>query len=133
MVRDSNLLIILRRVDRLIKASKSTKSNRLSFISSPNPSNTHLSLSSDQNHSPLSNPKLTLAQSELQACEAHLAERERELADVRTHAIQRGLLGRCQALMECGRTWVEMGKEGVKALQALQSQGANGMPNGYGE
>lgn len=81
----------------------------------------------------MANPKLALAQSELQACEAHLAERERELADVRTSAISKGLVGRCQALVDCGWTLGEMGKDGVKALQALQNNGVNGVPNGYGE
>ena len=75
----------------------------------------------------------TLAQSELQACEAHLAERERELADLRAHVIHRGLLNRCQALMNCGTSLNEMGKDGVRALQALQGQRIGPIPNGYGE
>ena len=102
-------------------------------MASPNPSQSHLASSSDIGHSPLSNPKLTLAQSELQACEAHLAERERELADLRANVIHRGLLNRCQALMDCGTSWNEMGKDGVRALQALQGQSIGPIPNGYGE
>ena len=74
--------------------------------------------------------KLAAAQSELQACEAHLASKERELDALRTHAVRTGLQARCKALVECGWQWGEMGKEGLRALESLDA--ANGM-NGHGE
>lgn len=57
------------------------------------------------------NKKLSSAQSELQACEAHLAEKERLLTVKREAVITEGLALRCQSLVECGRTWIEAGQE----------------------
>lgn len=70
--------------------------------------------------------KLSAAQSELQACEAHLASKEQELNVFRTHTIKSGLQARCRVMAECGWAWGEMGKEGIRALDTL------GMENGHG-
>jgi hypothetical protein len=79
--------------------------------------------------------KLAAAQSELQACEAHLATKERELDVMRNAAILTGLGARCKALVECGWAWGEMGKEGLRALESTEAPAlamGNGMANGYG-
>ncbi|EKM51047.1 uncharacterized protein PHACADRAFT_262999 [Phanerochaete carnosa HHB-10118-sp] len=71
--------------------------------------------------------KLATAQGELQACEAHLASKERELDTMRTVAVRAGLQARCKALVECGWQWGEMGKEGLRALESLEiPEGMNG-------
>jgi hypothetical protein len=72
--------------------------------------------------------KLNHAQAELQACEAHLAEKEKELEDIREKAIKRGLERRCKALVACGWTWGERGKQALRALEALGSNQATGKP-----
>lgn len=129
---------------RLIKASKNTKSTRDSFNLSSLPtslSQSSLSSSSSppshshsQYHNPLStiynpsssNTKLTAAQAELQACETQLAAKERELDAMRISVIRDGLRARCLALVECGWSWGEMGKEGMRALEEMGG-------GGYGE
>ena len=70
-----------------------------------------------------SNSKLNLAQNELQACEAHLADREKALAQMRENVVIKGLKGRCKAMVECGWKWGEMGKEGTRALEGLNMNG----------
>lgn len=62
------------------------------------------------------------AQTELQACEAHLAEKERELGRFRDHAIRHGLALRCEALAQCGRIWNEMGNRALSALEEMQNK-----------
>lgn len=140
------------RVTRLIKASKNTKSTRDSFINLPTSlSQSSLSSSSSphshshsQYHNPLShnynplpsstsssNTKLTAAQAELQACETQLAAKERELDAMRISVVRDGLRARCLALVECGWSWGEMGKEGMRALEEMGGLGGAG--NGYGE
>lgn len=135
----SNVLYIYRlrcRVTRLIKASKakqSNGSNRDSILSLAEPPeaavsslslSSHLSAPHTLSH-PLSllslNPssKLSTAQAELQACEAHLATRERDLDEKRLRAIRTGLGGRCRALVECAWVWGEVGREGDRALEVL--------------
>ena len=65
------------------------------------------------------NGKLAQAQAALEACEIHLVIREREL-NVRRISIAHDDLGaRCRALIDCGWVWGEMGKQGLKSLQAL--------------
>ncbi|KAG5643468.1 hypothetical protein DXG03_000900 [Asterophora parasitica] len=139
IVRDREIL-----VNRLIKASKSNKpkfsqgNNRDSLhLLQQHPqlqshgSSSSLSLSSVSvfsgspsfSHSlspglPTS-AKLSAAQAELQACEAHLATKERELAVGRTNALREGLSLRCRALVECGWVWGEMGKEALRVLDGL--------------
>lgn len=62
------------------------------------------------------NKKLQLAQSELQACEAHLAKKESELDLRRSTAIRDGLRVRFRALAQCGWLWTQVGKEGEVVL-----------------
>lgn len=78
--------------------------------------------------------KLSAAQSELQACEAHLASKERELAAMRTAAVRRGLSVRCTALAECGQAWTAMGTEALRSLGTLEADAPvmNGFGNGDG-
>lgn len=125
-------------VARLIKASKSNKSsNRDSYIAgfAAAASGSSTSLKSDfslgVSSRALNNPstslafnlnastKLSLAQAELQACEVHLAARERELDEKRALVVGEGLSMRCRALVECGWVWGEMGREGVRTLEGV--------------
>jgi hypothetical protein len=64
------------------------------------------------------NVKLSHAQTELQACEAHLAFKEQELERIRVEAVFGGLQRRCKALVGCGWMWGEKGKEALRALEA---------------
>ncbi|KAL5531161.1 hypothetical protein ACEPAG_4037 [Sanghuangporus baumii] len=116
IARDREIL-----VDRLIKASKTNNPKRRSLLSSsgsnqgsPVFSGSHQSL--DQLG--FSNSKLNLAQTELQACETHLTEKERILAQMRESCIAGGLKMRCRALAECGLKWSEVGKIGLQALES---------------
>ncbi|KIP02613.1 hypothetical protein PHLGIDRAFT_37817 [Phlebiopsis gigantea 11061_1 CR5-6] len=120
VMRDREIL-----VTRLIKASKSQKSTRDSILGTSGSSST-LNFTKPEVQI---GSKLAAAQGELQACEAHLASKERELDALRTHAVRTGLQARCKALVECGWHWGEMGKEGLRALESLQVP--NGV-NGYG-
>lgn len=70
--------------------------------------------------------KLNNAQAELQACEAHLANKERELDNLRASTVREGMSVRCKAMVECGWAWGEMGKEGLRALEGI------GDTNGHG-
>lgn len=115
-----------RSVTRLIKASKNQKPTRDSLLAT---SGSTSSLSFGKSEVQLSS-KLAAAQSELQACEAHLASKERQLDLMRTQAVRTGLQARCKALVECGWQWGEMGKEGLRALETLEIP--NGL-NGHGE
>lgn len=112
----------LHRVTRLIKASKQQKPTRDSVLGG-SPSGSVLSITKPEVQV---GQKLSAAQSELQACEAHLASKELELNVFRTHTIKSGLQARCRVMAECGWAWGEMGKEGIRALDTL------GMENGYG-
>ncbi|KAL0571934.1 hypothetical protein V5O48_010024 [Marasmius crinis-equi] len=136
IMRDRDIL-----VTRLLKASKSKPtSNRDSLLSSiqmsPSPqpmppfhhspssstlgsyddptSMTYLPTPPEPTNSYFSAPpnkKLQAAQSELQACEAHLAIKERELDVKRNGAITEGLHTRFHALSECGQRWTQIGKD----------------------
>ena len=75
--------------------------------------------------------KLAAAQTELQACEAHLATKERELDVFRVAAIRSGLQLRCRAMFECGWAWGEMGKEGLRSLEIFDSPISNGNGESY--
>lgn len=118
-------LIVFLSVTRLIKASKNQKPTRDALLASSSSS----TLSFVKPEVPIGS-KLAAAQSELQACEAHLATKERELDVMRTVAVRTGLQARCKALVECGWTWGEMGKEALRALETLEFP--SGM-NGHGE
>ncbi|KAK0184369.1 hypothetical protein F5146DRAFT_1075385 [Armillaria mellea] len=113
VMRDREIL-----VTRLIKASKSVTKSSI-----PNTkSSSTLSLKSDESpsmsytSSPTflslgANKKLQNAQAELQACEAHLAMKEKELDVKRFGAVRDGLAVRSKALADCGWRWVEIGKQ----------------------
>ncbi|KAI0942613.1 hypothetical protein AcW1_003196 [Taiwanofungus camphoratus] len=121
VMRDREIL-----VTRLIKASKSQKPSRDSLIAlggSGSSSSLSFSPSKPETSLPSLGPKLSAAQQELKACEAHLAEKEGELEALRVSAIRQGLTARFRAMVECGWTWGEMGKEGLRSLDAM---GANG-------
>lgn len=109
-------------VTRLIKASKSSKPNRDSYAgpSGLTPaSGSTVSLKSDFSSSLIGSSKLSAAQAELQACEAQLAARERELDEKRASAVREGIGARAKAMVECGWAWGEMGKESLRALETL--------------
>lgn len=72
---------------------------------------------------------MTAAQAELQGCERQLAEKQRQLDQIRSIAIRDGLEQRCNALAQLGVTLSEKGNEGVRALQEGFSPPA-GAPNG---
>ncbi|SJL15822.1 uncharacterized protein ARMOST_19327 [Armillaria ostoyae] len=132
IVRDREIL-----VTRLIKASKSvtkSSSNRESLLLSPTSST--LSLKSDESpsmsytSSPTflslgANKKLQNAQAELQACEAHLAMKEKELDVKRFGAVRDGLAVRSKALTDCGWRWVEIGKQ----VDSVLNEGAARSPS----
>ncbi|KAG6812587.1 hypothetical protein H0H92_002056 [Tricholoma furcatifolium] len=135
VVRDREIL-----VTRLIKASKasknhkSTPSQRESMLlshgitpSNHSPAASTVSLSSAFSSpsalgvaAPAPGSKLSNAQAELQACEATLAARERELYTGRTELLREGLGARCHAMVECGWLWGEVGKKALKALEVLE-------------
>ena len=115
------------RVTRLIKASKQQKPTRDSILNS-SPSGSSLSIPKPEVQV---GQKMSAAQAELQACEAHLAAREQELNAFRTNTIRSGLHARCKAMVECGWAWGEMGKEGLRALEGGDMASANG--NGVGK
>ncbi|KAF8151820.1 hypothetical protein B0H34DRAFT_664779 [Crassisporium funariophilum] len=152
IMRDREIL-----VTRLIKASKSSqKSNsgsnfRDSLLLGNGhghgnrfPSSSSLSLSIAQHESrspsPSSRPlsssfssstKLAAAQSELQACEAHLAAKERELEVKRSVAVRDGLGARARAMVDCGWAWGEIGQETLRALESLGNGGPNHLGSCY--
>ncbi|KAF4622294.1 hypothetical protein D9613_009204 [Agrocybe pediades] len=136
IMRDREIL-----VTRLIKASKSQKpgsnfrdSLLLSHHKQSSSSSLSLSVGTQQDSPspppsrPLSsafsststsNSKLAAAQSELQACEMHLAAKERELALKRCSVVRDGLGARMKALANCGWAWEELGKEALRTLEEL--------------
>ena len=113
---------------RLIKLSKNQKPTRDSFIGTLGSANGDVSQISLDSFTPAvaSSSKLGAAQSELQACESHLAAKEKELDQLRISTVQRGLQARCKAMVECGWNWGEMGKEGLRALEGMESAPAHG-------
>ncbi|RDB21683.1 hypothetical protein Hypma_011181 [Hypsizygus marmoreus] len=118
IMRDREIL-----VTRLM-ASKSHKPTRDSLLLyHPQPVNSSSSLSLHSNFSGgsglPSSAKLSAAQAELQACEAQLAIKERDLALGRNRALREGLSVRCRAMVDCGWVWGEMGKEALRALEGL--------------
>lgn len=111
-------------VTRLLKVSQKSKSPPPSLLHTPSDSSSNLSFAT-------LNTKVTVAQSELQACELHLAEAERALEQHRIKAIKQGLKLRCEALVQCGWVWGDMGRRALSMLEEL-----NGHPlsaNGHGE
>lgn len=115
------IMLLNSSVSRLIKASKQQKPTRESMLVT-SPSSSSLSFRQEMQLG----SKMNTAQAELQACEAHLAAKEKELDSLRTSTIRSGLQTRCQAMVECGRTFGEMGNEALRALEAI------GSPSRYG-
>ncbi|KAF4566127.1 hypothetical protein EYR36_011542 [Pleurotus pulmonarius] len=105
VARDRDIL-----VNRLIKASKSTK--RASIPHSNSSSSFPSPFSSTATSS-----KLNAAQAELQACEAHLTVKERELEKRRGDVVEQALMGRCRGIIECGQIWVERGQRALSVLE----------------
>jgi L-alanine-DL-glutamate epimerase-like enolase superfamily enzyme len=62
---------------------------------------------------------LAAAQSELQACETHLASKESELALKRCAAVREGLTTRAKAMIDCGWAWGQLGNEILRSLDDL--------------
>lgn len=127
---------VLHSVTRVLKASKHEKppkdkdrtsalSRRTSISHPPRfASESSLSLSIDHSsYSPSSlqtSTKLENAQAELRACETHLTVKEAELEVARVIAIRDGLRIRCDAFIDCGRAWVDMGQKGIRISADLQ-------------
>ncbi|KAG8969311.1 hypothetical protein FRC03_003412 [Tulasnella sp. 419] len=108
IMRDREIL-----VTRLLKASKQ-KPNRDSLLHPTGPPSPSMSNQS------LSIAKLTLAQQELQACEMTLSQKQAELDEITRSAVKDGLEKRCRALIDCGYTFSEKGREGLIALDILR-------------
>ncbi|KAH9013234.1 hypothetical protein EDB85DRAFT_2158382 [Lactarius pseudohatsudake] len=123
VMRDREIL-----VTRLIKLSKNQKPTRDSFIGNLGSATSDASLTSLNSFTPavVSSSKLASAQAELQACESHLASKEKELDQLRASTVRRGLEARCKAMVECGWNWGEMGKEGLRALEGMENSHENG-------
>ncbi|KAG9105317.1 hypothetical protein FRC07_009394 [Ceratobasidium sp. 392] len=141
VVRDKEIL-----VGRLIKASKQkipTSSLQAgpapipnaSYLAPSSPSSSSFSLPSTSQpyqYTPTPhatqhiNSKLALAQRELHACEAHLASKEAELAEVRRSAMTEGMARRCRAMADVGHVWRERGEQGLGALDELGREAAGG-------
>ncbi|OCH90387.1 hypothetical protein OBBRIDRAFT_825978 [Obba rivulosa] len=127
VLRDREIL-----VTRLIKASKKPPSGSLP-LRTPSPSPSTSSLPSSLSHGKLEVPlgsKLSVAQAELQACETHLATKERELDGMRVSTVRTGLQARCSALASCGKAWEGVGAEGMQVLGEFNGSGQ--LPNGHG-
>ncbi|KAI0738218.1 hypothetical protein C8Q80DRAFT_1222531 [Daedaleopsis nitida] len=120
IIRDREIL-----VTRLIKATSKQRPTRDSMLGS-SPSGSSLSIPKAEvqlGH------KMSIAQAELQACEAQLAAKEQELHAFRLQTIRTGLHARCKAMVECGWAWGEMGKEGIRALDILHTPNGQGSPS----
>lgn len=112
---------------RLIKASskKPTKDSVINGTTSPTASVVSLGASGQSTQH-----RMTAAQAELQGCEKQLAEKQRQLDQIRSIAIRDGLEQRCNALIRLGTTLSDKGNEGVRALQEgyAAATTANGVP-----
>ncbi|KAL4072111.1 hypothetical protein J3A83DRAFT_2974547 [Scleroderma citrinum] len=118
--------ILVTSVIKLSRSRKSGQNARSSFILHPGGSSSFSSLpSTNSTITGAAGSKLAQAQVELQACERHLAEKERELAIRRISVLREGLGGRCRALIDCGWIWGEMGKQGLRALQSLSTDASD--------
>ena len=117
-----------RSVSRIIKLSKNQKPTRDSLISTLGSSIGDLSQTSLHSFTPTgaSSSKLGSAQADLQACEVHLAAKEKDLDELRVSAVRRGLEARCKAMVEGGWNWGEMGKEGLRALEGIENPAIDG-------
>ncbi|KAG8898737.1 hypothetical protein FRB99_007193 [Tulasnella sp. 403] len=121
-------LVEIRRLDGEIEVASRDREilvTRLIKVSKQKPKGPANSTTANKQSS--SGTKLAIAQSELQACEIHLAEKQRELDDVIRSAVLDGLEKRCNALVDCGNVWSAKGREGLAALQGLKT---SVVPNG---
>ncbi|KZO97415.1 hypothetical protein CALVIDRAFT_536426 [Calocera viscosa TUFC12733] len=120
--RDRDIL-----VTRLIKASKLRPASTHglgSLLTSSSPHSSALSLPS-----PSDQPKLAHAQAELQACEQHLALRQRNLDEVTKAAVARGVMRRAAALDELAqacRTASGRARNAIGALVPAKYQNGTG-------
>ena len=109
-------------VTRVLKASKNKQSIGNLQRANQYPSTSSLATSRSEFSTKTSltgHSKLSHAQSELQACEMHLAAKERELTIRRCVIVKAGLDARFRAMIECGWAWGEIGKEALGALEQL--------------
>ncbi|KAF8346361.1 hypothetical protein F5887DRAFT_108876 [Amanita rubescens] len=107
-------------VTKLLKATKHRQSTGNLQRAKQFPSSSSLATNkSDFSSSVPGYSKLSHAQSQLQACEAHLAEKENELGIRRCVIIKAGLDVRFRAMVECGWAWSEIGKEALGTLEQL--------------
>lgn len=116
----SSIQFLICRVTRLIKASQKSKTTPQSLLHSASDSASTVSFKSF-------NSKVSAAQMELQACESHLANQERELEAYRLSSLKHGLQSHCQALVQCAWTWGELGRLCLSFLSDLSDAPS---PNG---
>ncbi|KAI0045632.1 hypothetical protein FA95DRAFT_105027 [Auriscalpium vulgare] len=69
----------------------------------------------------VSSAKADAAQAELKASDHIIAAKKGRLQTLRTETLRSCLEKRCKALMECGRTFEEVGKVGLRVLEGLDS------------
>ena len=109
-------------VTRVLKASRHKQSTGNLQRAKQHPSTTSLDTSRSEFSTKTSltgYSKLSHTQSELQACETHLAAKERELSIRRCVIVKAGLDARFRAMVECGWAWGEIGKEALATLEQL--------------
>ncbi|KAF8633108.1 hypothetical protein AX15_001491 [Amanita polypyramis BW_CC] len=117
ILRDREIL-----VTRVIKASRQKQSSgSILDLHRSSPSSSSLSTKSEfsTKSAVVGSSKLAHAQSELQACETHLAAKERELTIKRCTIVKTGLDVRFRAMIDCGWAWGEIGKEALATLEQL--------------
>jgi len=96
----------------------STYQPRSPSASSLNLSEDSMSITSAGSYHPqTTSKKLAMAQSELQACEAHLAQKEKELEMKRSTAVTQGMSYRVRALVDTGKVWADIGGQLMTLLQ----------------
>ncbi|KAI6018254.1 hypothetical protein BKA83DRAFT_16499 [Pisolithus microcarpus] len=120
ILRDREILIT--RVIKLSKAQKSGRDSRSSFILHPGGSSASFSsLPSTTNSTSIgsASSKLAHVQAELQACESHLADKERELAVRRISVVREGLGARFRALIDCVAVCPSLGSQTLE-LHSLE-------------
>ncbi|KAI0052374.1 hypothetical protein FA95DRAFT_1675340 [Auriscalpium vulgare] len=59
------------------------------------------------------------AQEELRVSDRELTVKKQRLSALRTAALRDGLHRRCEAMIECGQTWADMGKAGMRVLEGI--------------
>ena len=113
-------------VGKLVKASNKRSTRDNMALNAPFATEMSLGLSSHASGTSVTatattgTSKLSHAQAELQACELHLAAKERELENIREETLKKGLERRLKALVSCGWAWGERGKQALRALDGLR-------------